>query len=96
MKTIRKIAFNEYNGENIGFSDLNDGEEFIYINDGYEFPAWKVNKDFAILQDARGKYIRARAFANCLSIGAGCVAEYDDFDELKENILNGWYDNWNK
>ena len=68
MKTL-----NENGLENINFDKIALNEHFIYVDGAFEFFAIKVSDDYAVFINADGKFICAKAFKNCLSIGAGVV-----------------------
>lgn len=83
MKTLEK------NGtKNIDFDGIAINEHFIYVDKPFEFFAIKVNKNYAVFINADGKFICAKAFKNCLSIGAGGVFEFSTFAEAVEACNN--------
>lgn len=67
----------------IGFENLARHEQFIYAQDSFTFMAIKINDSFAVFINGEGKFILAKKFKNCLSIGSGYVAEYGTFDEAE-------------
>lgn len=87
MKTIKENGLNELKG----YKELKNYEQFIYVN-SYEWFAIKVNNEYAILLNGCGKFIIAKAFKNCLSIGARYVIEYDSFDKAESAIKKGEYE----
>lgn len=79
MKTIKVNGL-----ENINFDKIAPNEHFIYVDGAFEFFAIKVSEDYAVLINADGNFICAKAFKNCLSIGAGVTSEFPTFDEAVE------------
>jgi|GEM_PF-1045920 len=79
MKTLKKNGL-----ENINFDKIAINEHFIYMGESFEFFAIKVSEDYAVFINADGKFICAKAFKNCLSIGAGVVSEFPTFDKAVE------------
>ncbi len=73
MKTINKTNIENYTA-------LKDGEHFIY--DG--FFAIKINNDYATFVNNENKFIIAKAYKNCLSIGSGAIREFNSYAELIE------------
>lgn len=79
MKTLKENGL-----ENINFDKIAINKHFIYIGESFEFFAIKVSDDYAVFINADGKFICAKAFKNCLSIGAGVVSEFPTFAEAVE------------
>ena len=79
MKTLKENGF-----ENINFDKIALNEHFIYVSGSFEFFAIKVSEDYAVFINADGNFICAKAFKNCLSIGAGIVSEFPTFAEAVE------------
>jgi len=69
-----------------GWEELGEDAQFIYHELSYAFPGFKIDDKHAALINARGKFIIAKAFKNCLSIGSGMVLEYSTYEEIKERI----------
>lgn len=68
---------------------LKNGERFLYEQGMFEFFGFKYNNEFAILVDGSGKFIVAKAYKNCLSIGSGIVRDFDTLTEAEEQIAEG-------
>ena len=79
MKTLKENGF-----ENINFDKIALNEHFIYVGGSFEFFAIKVSEDYAVFINTDGNFICAKAFKNCLSIGAGIVSEFPTFAEAVE------------
>ena len=79
MKILKKNGW-----QNIGFDRLTINEHFIYVDGSFEFFAIKVSEDYAVFINGAGEFICAKAFKNCLSIGAGIVSEFPTFAEAVE------------
>jgi hypothetical protein len=71
MKNINEANINE-------FIRLEKGEHFTY--DG--FLAIKINDGYAAFINADNKFIIAKAYKNCLSIGSGAIREFNSYAEL--------------
>lgn len=71
MKNINEANINE-------FKKIEVGEHFIY--DG--FFAIKINNEYAAFMNCDNKFIIAKAYNNCLSIGSGAIREFASYDEL--------------
>lgn len=78
MKKIKQNRLNELKG----YEKLKNGEKFIYI-DWYEWFAVKVNEEYAVLINGYNRFIVAKKYKNCLSIGSGCVTEYPSYEEAE-------------
>ena len=78
MKKIKQNGLNELKG----YEELKNGEKFIYI-DWYEWFAVKVNEEYAVLVNGCNKFIVAKKYKNCLSIGSGYVIEYPSYEEAE-------------
>ena len=52
----------------------------------YEWFAIKVNEEYAVLINGCNKFIVAKKYKNCLSIGSGYVIEYSSYEEAKKSI----------
>lgn len=75
------------------YDELEPMTDFLYQSKfGYEFPAFKITDKHAVLLNAKGKFIIAEKFDNCLDIGASAVPEYDSIADavkwirIKEDI----------
>lgn len=79
MKIIKEDGL-----KNINFNKVAINEHFIYAGGSFEFFAIKVSEDYAVFINADGNFICAKAFKNCLSIGAGIVSEFPTFAEAVE------------
>lgn len=79
MKIIKENGL-----KNINFDKVAINEHFIYAGGSFEFFAIKVSEDYAVFINADGNFICAKAFKNCLSIGAGIVSEFPTFAEAVE------------
>lgn len=66
------------------FDELPSGGQFVYVDGSFEFFAIKINNDYAALINSIGKFILARKYKNCLSIGSGPVLEYGTFAEIEK------------
>lgn len=83
MKTLKKDGT-----KNINFDSIAINEHFIYNDEPFEFFAIKVNKDCAVFINADGKFICAKAYKNCLSLGSiGCF-EFPTFDKAVKACEN--------
>lgn len=51
------------------FNEMERDELFIYEQCG-TFPAFKINNGYAALINAEGKFVLAKKYKNCLSIGS--------------------------
>lgn len=73
------------------FKELKENEHFIYKVCDCECFAIKVSDEYAVFVNADNKFICAKAYKNCLSIGAGIVHEYSTYAEAvegcKKNIV---------
>ena len=69
-----------------GWNTLKNGAELIYRDGAYDFPGYKINDNHAVLINARGKFIIAKAYPNCLSIGSGYIIEYDTFEMAESSV----------
>ena len=67
----------------VGYDELEPLEEFIYISrvPNVEWKAFKINDKFAALVNRYDKYILAKRYSNCLSIGDGNIVEYATLDQ---------------
>lgn len=83
MKTIKKDGT-----KNIDFGSIAINEHFIYNDEPFEFFAIKVNENYAVLINADGKFICAKAYKNCLSLGSIGVFEFSTFDKAVEACEN--------
>jgi hypothetical protein len=83
MKTLKKDGT-----KNIDFDNIAINEHFIYNDEPFEFFAIKVNENYAVFINADGKFICAKAYKNCLSLGAGGVFEFSTFAEAVEACKN--------
>lgn len=81
MKKIKENGLNELKG----YEELNNGEKFIYIN-SCEWFAIKFNEEYAVLINGCNKFIVAKRYKNCLSIGSGYVKEYSSYEEAETSI----------
>ena len=77
MKTIKENGLNKLSG----YDELKKGEQFIYVVGSIEFFAIKVSDEYAVFINNDGRFICAKAFKNCLSIGSGYLVEYQTFKE---------------
>lgn len=83
MKTLKKDGT-----KNIDFDSIAINEHFIYNDEPFEFFAIKVNENYAVFINADGKFICAKAYKNCLSIGASGIFEFSTFAEAVEACKN--------
>lgn len=68
---------------------LKNGERFLYEQGMFEFFGFKYNNEFAILVNGCGRFIVAKAYKNCLSIGSEFVKEFATITEAEEQIAEG-------
>lgn len=68
------------------YYNLKKGEQFLYHTCMVDFFAIKFNEDYAILIGGSNKFIIAKAYKNCLSIGAGFVGEYSSYRDAARDI----------
>lgn len=61
------------------FDALRTGDWFVYEY----FPAWKVTDTVAVFAIRSGKFIRAKRYNNCLSVGTWSK-EYATFDDAAD------------
>lgn len=80
MKSVIENGMEKLNG----YDELKKYEKFLY-KDG-EFVGIKINDDYAIFLNGSCKFIVAKRFANCLSIGSGLVSEFDTFKEAEKFV----------
>lgn len=79
MKTLKKDGT-----KNIDFDSIAINEHFIYADEPFEFFAIKVNENYAVFINADGLFVCAKAYKNCLSLGAIGVFEFSTFAEAVE------------
>lgn len=70
------------------FDSLCVGDWFLYNG---MFPAWKVADTVAVFANRDGKFIRAKRYSNCLSIGT-FSDEFETFAEAA-NVSDEWHEN---
>lgn len=80
MKIIKEKNYNDQE-----YKNLKNGESFIYeCSIHIQFEAWKVNSDYAVFKNAYDRFILAKAYKNCLSIGDGHITEYNSIEKAFE------------
>ena len=78
MKIIKKNEIQKY-------KELKETEQFVYQDGIFEFFAIKINDDYSAFINGCGKFILAKKYTNCLSIGI-YTKEFNTFDEAVEYI----------
>lgn len=68
------------------YYNLKKGEQFLYHVCVVDFFGIKYSQDYAILINASNKFILAKAYKNCLSIGSGGVREYNSYRDAARDI----------
>ena len=73
------------------YDEICDDEQFVYSslyrNDIIEFIAIRINTDYCAFLNGYNKFIIAKRFKNCLSIGSGKIIEFDSYEQIKEYVL---------
>lgn len=78
-----------------GYDDIAIGEHFIYRDCSYSFEAIKLTDKYSAFINAWGRYILAKRYLNCLSIGSSFITEYDTLDKLiDKNHHKLTHDTW--
>lgn len=65
----------------VGYEELKQYDQFIYKSVSGEFFAIKITDNYAAFINDRGKFILAKKYENCLSIGSGIVFEHRSLEE---------------
>lgn len=68
------------------YYNLEKEEQFIYYTVCHTFLAIKYNNEYAILLNGFNRFIIAKVYKNCLSIGAGIIVEYNSYQEATRYI----------
>lgn len=77
----------------VGYDELPDRAEFEYVERvGRTWSAVKVNNDYALLRNYYNRYIIAKRYGNCLSIGSGTIREYSTIEDAVRAINAGAYE----
>lgn len=87
MKTIKLGTSKEQNIEAMKvYDEFKPMDGFVYADGSIEFYAIKISDNHAVLINREGRFIIAKRYRNCLSIGSGIVHEYNSMSEVKAEI----------
>lgn len=86
------VNMNEYNIDITDlYDEICDDEQFVYSslyrNSIIEFMAVRINNHYCTFINGNNKFIIAKRFKDCLSIGSGKIIEFDSYEQVKEYVL---------
>lgn len=64
-----------------GLLGSHDGNWHMFDLNGFRFYGCDISDDFVILVNGDGRFIVAKKYTNCLSIGSGVVKEFGTFQD---------------
>ena len=79
---MKKLIGGGLNHTMEGYSELSNGDKFIYTENSYEWVGIKIDEEYSALLRGDNKFILAKVYVNCLSIGTTEIS-YKSFEELE-------------
>lgn len=80
---MKKIIINDTVESMEQFFNLPERTQFLYSQ--YEIFAIKIDNNCAIFLNQDGKFVVAKAYKNCLTLGSKVVREFNTFAEAIED-----------